>query len=180
MIAHWDTIEVIRKENFKIFDLSIVTRKHPGRAKGSDFVVLDSANWVNIIPVTKQKNVILIEQYRHGIDDITIEIPGGLIEKDEEPRHAGQRECIEETGFSGANDAVLLGITTPNPAFLTNKCYSYLWLDCEKKFEQKLDVNEDINVIEVPLKDIYDYIKSGKIEHSLVLNAFFFYFMNHA
>ena len=180
MVTRWDTVEVCRRENFKIFDLSLIRRKHPGWGKVSEFVVLDSADWVNIIPVTKQNNVILIEQFRHGINDVTIEIPGGLIESGEEPRFAGERECIEETGYAGSGDAVLLGVTTPNPAFLNNKCYSYLWLDCERKFEQNLDANEDIHVIEVPLKDIYEYIKSGKIRHSLVLNAFFFYFLNRS
>ena len=59
MVARWDTIDVTRKENFKIFDLSVVKRKHPGWDKDSEFIVLDSADWVNIIPVTKEKKVVL-------------------------------------------------------------------------------------------------------------------------
>ena len=63
----------------------------------------------------------------------------------------------------------------PNPAFLNNHCYSYVWFDCELKQKQDLDIHEDIEVIKVPLSEIKEYITSGKIDHSLVLTAFFFY-----
>lgn len=147
--------------------------------KESDFIVLDSAEWVNIIPVTKDNKVVLIEQYRHGIDGITLEVPGGLVENNEDPLTAAERECAEETGFVGSGKAILLGETLPNPAFLNNKCHSYIWFDCAKLKSQSLDRHEDIEVVEVPFDGIKEYIQSGKINHSLVLNAFFFYYMRY-
>jgi len=180
MIKKWETLGERVIGNFKIFDLSWIKRRHPEKNKESEFVVLKSPKWVNIIPITKEKNVILIEQYRHGCDEITIEVPGGLVEKTEEPGVAGERECLEETGYSSREKAILLGENIPNPAFLTNTCYSYVWFNCEKISAQKLDLHEDIRVIEAPLKDIKKMIVDGKIRHSLVLTAFLFYFLKYS
>jgi 8-oxo-dGTP pyrophosphatase MutT (NUDIX family) len=180
MIKKWETLERRKVDNFKIFDLEWIKRRHPDWGKVNEFVVLNSPSWVNIIPVTKEGNVILIEQYRHGTDEITLEVPGGLVEKDEDPKDAGERECFEETGYKGKGCAKLLGTNIPNPAFINNKCFSYLWLDCEKVGTQHLDGHEDIKVIEVPLKNIKKMILEGKIQHSLVLTAFFFYFLEYS
>jgi ADP-ribose pyrophosphatase len=180
MIKKWETLETRNVGNFKIFDLEWVKRRHPDSGKESEFVVLNSPKWVNIIPVTKDGNVVLIEQYRHGTDEITLEVPGGLVESGEDPRNAGERECKEETGFEGEANAVLLGENIPNPAFLTNKCYSYVWFNCTKISEQNLDDHEDIKIIEVPMKDIRKMILEGSIKHSLVLTAFFFYFLQYS
>ncbi|MFC2131829.1 NUDIX hydrolase, partial [Bacteroidota bacterium] len=116
MIKKWETISERKIDNFKIFSLSWIKRRHPDWNKESEFVVLKSPKWVNIIPITKDGNVILIEQYRHGTDEITLEVPGGLVEEGEDPRDAGERECGEETGFAGEGQALLLGENIPNPA----------------------------------------------------------------
>ena len=179
MIKKWDTVGSEFAGDFKIFNISRIKRRHPEWKKEGSFVVLDSPQWVNIIPITPDNKVIFVEQYRHGIDRITLEVPGGLIEKGEEPGTAGERECSEETGFQGPERAELLGENFPNPAFLNNKCYSYVWFNCVKTDEQRLDGNEDINVVEIPLDDIRDRIADGTIQHSLVLTAFFFYFLRY-
>jgi len=179
MVRKWETIEDKYLENLKIFDLHRILRKHPEWYKQSNFIVLDSPQWVNIIPITTDKKVVLIEQYRHGIDEITLEVPGGLVEKKENPREAGERECTEETGYIGKENAILIGENYPNPAFLNNKCYSFVWFDCEKRVKQSLDGSEDINVILVPINEIKNMILKEEIRHSLVLTAFFFYFLKY-
>lgn len=175
IIKKWDTISLSKPENLKIFELVKVKRRHPDIKKESEFIVLDSPKWVNIIPITANNEVIFVEQYRHGIDEITLEIPGGLVEQNEDPRYAAERECAEETGYSGKSQAELLGENFPNPAFLNNVCYSYVWRDCSLTSAQKLDGNEDINVRLIPLAEIKNNILDGSIRHSLVLTAFFYY-----
>ncbi|MCX6155744.1 MAG: NUDIX hydrolase [Candidatus Kapabacteria bacterium] len=179
VIKKWNTIETSQAANLKIFNAQWIRRIHPETKVTGNFVVLDSPQWVNIIPITKNNEVVLIEQYRHGSDSVTIEIPGGLIERGEEPIKAGMRECLEETGFSSALQPVLLGETSPNPAFLNNSCYSFLWQDCELTDKQKFDEHEDINVILVPLVEIKNYLIESRINHSLVMNAFFLYFLKN-
>jgi len=176
-IEKWDTIGIINSYNLKIFNATMYRRKHPKMQKEGNFVVLDSPSWVNIIPITHDNHVILVEQYRHGSDSVTLEVPGGLVEPGEEPRIAAERECLEETGYKGEGAAFQIGRTLPNPAFMNNECYSFVWKGCEKVSEQQLDGNEDINVIRVPLNEIPEMILSGKINHSLVMNAFFYQFL---
>ncbi len=179
MIKKWETISSEHLVNLKIFNALKKTRLHPSDGRKDDFVVLESSDWVNVIPVTKENKIVMIEQYRHGSDTVTLEIPGGLIEKNEEPRLAAERECIEETGYKGENSAILTGISLPNPAFLNNRCHSYVWFDCEKKFEQNLDLNEDINVLELSVEQIKEFIDNGRINHSVILTAFLYYFRKY-
>lgn len=177
MIKKWETLEERRAADLKIFDAFWYKRRRPGWEKTGEYVVLKSPLWVNIIPMTSDGKVVFVEQYRHGIDEMTLEVPGGLVEKGEDPRAAAERECAEETGFASDEEALLIGETQPNPAFLDNICYSYLWKNCEKKFEQRLDGSEDIDVKLFDIDEIKRMIADKKIQHSLVLNAFFYYFL---
>ena len=175
MHKKWKTISTEFIGNFRIFELFQYEREHPKTHKISNFFGLNSTNWVNIIPITKDNEIILVEQYRHGIDASAIEIPAGLIEKNEEPKFAAMRECIEETGYEGEGEAIFLGKVRPNPAFLNNYCYHYLWLNCEKKYAQNLDENEDINVLKVSFDEIKKMINRNEIDHSLVISALYHY-----
>lgn len=179
MIEKWNTIHKEELENLKIFKLQKIRRQNPKWIKQSDFYVLESPTWVNIIPLTRDNKIILVEQYRHGIDDITLEIPGGLVEINEEPIIAAKRECTEETGYSSIEEPELIGINLPNPAFLDNKCYSYLWKNCSKTNIQELDSNEDIEIHELKINEIKSMINNKKIMHSLTLTAFFYYSLKY-
>ncbi len=179
MISEWETLARMRRQDCKIFTLDAVQRRHPIRGDESEFAVINSPAWVNIIPITRAGEVLLIRQYRHGSDSITLEIPGGLVNEGEDPAIAAQRECREETGYASGQDAILLGSHLPNPAFLNNTCYAYLWRDCMPVGAQRFDEHEEIEVLAVPMAQVDDLIKRGEIRHSLVLTAFFFYMLQN-
>lgn len=173
----WKTIGFGNSIDLKIFTARWVKRENPKSGAAVDFIVLDSKDWVNIIPITKDNKIVLIQQYRHGTDEITLEIPGGLIDPSESPLEAAKRECIEETGFFSEETPIYLGKVRPNPAFLTNTCYSFLWLNVEKRYEPKFDANEEVEVVIKNLDELENLIRNGNINHSIVLNALFFYFL---
>lgn len=175
MIYRWETISIIKKEFYKIFEIGLIEKRHENSKVTSHFTKIFSSNWVNIIPITNKGKIILIEQFRHGTDEFTIEIPGGLIEKGEEPIIAAQRECEEETGYSSQLKPIFLGQVEPNPAFMDNKCYTFLWEGCTLTKSQNFDEHEEIKIMEVEIDEVFEMVKNGKINHSIVLNALFYY-----
>lgn len=137
------------------------------------FFVIECPDWVNVIALTKEKDVVLIEQYRQGIEEITLEIPGGMIDADENHEDAAKRELLEETGYS-SNKIVYLGKSRPNPAIQNNWMHHYLALDCEKTGETDFDEHESVITKLVRLDKIESLITSGAITHSLVLAGFYY------
>lgn len=175
MIQSWETLDQTMVADLKIFSALAVRRRHPKTNAVGTFTVLDSAEWVNIIPLTANNDVVMIRQYRHGTDSITLEVPGGLVERGEDPAEAGMRECREETGYAASEPALFLGATEPNPAFMNNLCHSFLWKNCTLQHAQAFDQFEDIDVELVPLEAIPNLIRQGAIRHSLTLTAFFYF-----
>jgi ADP-ribose pyrophosphatase len=135
-------------------------------------VFIDTPEWCNIIAVTPEDRLVLIRQYRFGVGASTLEIPGGLVDRGEDPAAAAARELEEETGYV-AGRVVPLGSVHPNPALQGNRCHSFLALDCVKRHEGKQDHGEDITVELVPRADVPRLILEGQITHSLVVVAFF-------
>jgi 8-oxo-dGTP pyrophosphatase MutT (NUDIX family) len=141
-----------------------------------EFYVLDAPDWVNVVALTEEGRVVLIEQYRHGTQEVTLEIPGGAVEDGESPQQSAERELLEETGYA-AGEWVLLGAVRPNPAFLTNSCYTFLARGARRVQDQHLDAGEDISTLEAPLGDIPKLIADGRITHALVIAAFQWYWL---
>jgi ADP-ribose pyrophosphatase len=141
-----------------------------------NFFVIENPDWVNVIALTKERELILIEQYRQGTEEIILEIPGGMIDENEDAENAARRELTEETGYE-AGKFIFLGKSRPNPAIQTNWMYHYLAVDCVKTQETAFDEHESIIVKLVPLADAGDLIINGQITHALVLAAFTMFFL---
>ena len=114
--------------------------------------------------------MVLVEQYRHGTDSMTLEIPGGAVDPGESPATTGQRELEEETGYR-PSELIEIGCVEPNPAFLSNRCWTYLAVGCRADGEMSLDPSEEIEVSLAPLHDFGRLIDRGDITHSLVIAA---------
>ena len=139
-----------------------------------DFFIIEPTNWVNIIALTEKEEVILVKQYRYGTQNITLEIPGGMIDEGESAEQAAKRELLEETGYE-SNDWQLLGISDPNPAIQNNKCHIFLAKNSKFTKPPNLDNTEEIEVLSTPLKEIAKLIQERYITHSLVITAFYYY-----
>lgn len=142
------------------------------------FATIDTSNWINVIPITEEGKIILIRQFRHGIEGTTVEIPGGGIDTDDEnPLEAAVRELQEETGYL-ARSWKYLGCVTPNPAIFNNYCYTYLARGLERKGGNSGDKMEYIEVFQATFSEVKEMLRDGTISHALVLAAFGHYLLN--
>jgi ADP-ribose pyrophosphatase len=152
------------------------TRRRDEAGSEHEFVVLHSPDWVNVVPLTAEGRVILIRQWRQGNQEMTLEIPGGLVDPGETPAQAGARELREETGYLAA-ELSFLGKVNPNPALFSNTCHTFLALDCHLDGGQRLDPTERIEVVSVPMAELPGLVRRGEIVHSLVIAALSFFWL---
>lgn len=141
------------------------------------FYFFKSRNWCNIIPVTEDGKIVMIRQFRIGIDQHTLEVPGGVTDpSDQNTQEAAIREMTEETGYVPLPGAKCLdlGWTHPNPAIMDNTCHSFIVGPVKKERNQKLDHGEMIEVFELDLEEFAEMVLKGQVTHALMLNAFFF------
>jgi ADP-ribose pyrophosphatase len=159
-----------------IFDLHRRKSSHPHRGE-RNFYVLSTPEWVNVIPITPDHEVVLVRQYRHGISNFTLEIPGGMIDpEDPDPAQAARREMREECGFD-SNIIIPLGQVHPNPAIQPNLCHLFVARDVLRVGDPDPNPGsaEETEVELVPLEQIRPMIATGKISHALVITAFSFF-----
>lgn len=170
----WETLEekVILKAH--VFRYKQVRRKSPSTLQVGEFDIIQCSNWVNILAITPEQKVVLIKQFRHGINDYTIEIPGGAVNHSEDPLIGAKRELEEETGYT-ASKWVSLGKVDVNPSFMTNACETFLAIDAVKTKEQNLDPFEEIEVYLEDINLLPQLVQSGKIAHSLVIAGLYLY-----
>ncbi len=154
----------------QVFDVWHARYRHPGRNRERDFVVIDAPDWVNVIALTAAGRLVLVRQFRFGIDDFSLEIPGGVMEPGEDPLTAAQRELREETGYTG-RQARVLGRVHPNPAIMANACHMILVEGVEPTGGPAWDHDEEIEVLTAPVDDVLGWARDGRIRHALVLDA---------
>ncbi len=175
----WQILSSTREKAYRVFTMRTDRARSPRTGEAYDFFVIESSDWVNVIPVTRDNNVVLIRQYRHGVRDITLEIPGGLIDETDSPATAASRELREETGYREEN-IIPLGWVHPNPAIISNRCYTFVATNVAWEGSQQLDEKEDIEVVLYPLTEIPALIRTGEISHSLVIAAFYRFYMEYS
>jgi 8-oxo-dGTP pyrophosphatase MutT (NUDIX family) len=179
MVESWPKISSKPLGDFRIFRLRADQKISPRTQAPCEFIVIDCVNWVNVIAVTPEKQLIMIEQYRHGSNTVELEVPGGTMDATDTSAVAtGVRELREETGYEGDNPR-LLGEIFPNPAIMSNTCFTVIVENCHLRHSITLDPGEDIVVRLVPLSDIPDLVRSGRIRHSLVVVALYHFDLWH-
>lgn len=172
MLKKWKIFDKKVEFTSPVFHLVSMKTESPRNQLKYTFYRLEAGNWVNILPITDDQEVVLVKQYRAGIDDFSLEIPGGLIDPGEDPKDAAIRELMEETGYSTIPDKIIpLGFVHPNPAIMNNSCYLFAAEGVQMTGEQNLDTMEDIEIVLMPFRDFIEQIRNDTISHALVLDT---------
>lgn len=170
-VRPWKTVSSTPLADYRIFRVRSDRKADPRTGAEHDLFAIECVDWVNVVPVTSDGHVVMVEQFRHGSDTIELEIPGGMMDPHEsDPVAAGRRELQEETGYVG-DRARLIGWIYPNPAIQTNVCHTLLVEGCEQRHAVEFDATEDLVTRLVPVTEIPGLIRTGRIRHALVVVA---------
>jgi 8-oxo-dGTP pyrophosphatase MutT (NUDIX family) len=168
----WKVLETELLQDCAVFSVSRTLAKSPRTGESHSFFRLDSPDWVNIVPITPGGDVVMVKQFRHGLDDFTLEIPGGLIDPGEAPVEAAGRELLEETGYRAA-EIVPLGDANPNPALFGNTLHAFLGRDVEWIAEVRNETTEETHVEVVSPAGLPRLVWEGAVNNTLVLASFY-------
>lgn len=173
----WKDLDRKKLHSCRIFDLYEVSRLSPvGREQR--FYLLNAPDWVTVIPVLKNESGIdcflMVEQFRHGSGELTLEFPAGIVDKGETPADAAARELKEETGYASGR-IVKLGDMSPNPAFMDNRTHTFAAFDLELTGSQNLDTDEFINFHLIPVREVERDMGTGRYSNGVMMMALAFF-----
>ncbi|HIG39574.1 MAG: NUDIX hydrolase [bacterium] len=179
VIKRWERKETRLLADCRIFNLQESLTVSPFTGKEHSFYFIETADWVNIVPITSNNELVCIRQFRHGSEEITLEIPGGMVDVGEPAEIAAARECLEETGFEATN-LQSLGVLNANPAIFGNRLHTYLATDVQLVSEINNTSTEQTELLLVPMDEVPELLVSGEIDHALVAATLWraLFFMN--
>jgi 8-oxo-dGTP pyrophosphatase MutT (NUDIX family) len=169
----WTALATQVLQDCQIFTVSRVDAISPRTGDTHPFHRIDCPDWVNIVPLTPAGEVVMVRQYRHGLRDTTLEVPGGMIDPGESPAEAAAREMLEETGYRAA-EVVPLGSASPNPAIFGNRAHFFLGRGAERVAPVTNSGTEETVVEVVSQGELRDIARAEGVDHALVLAALHF------
>lgn len=176
-------------EKWKVLDTEYLIRRPwltarrdkvqlPNGVVHDEYYILEYPTWINVIAITRDGQFVMVEQYRHGLQDIFTELVAGVAEPGEEPLEAAKRELLEETGYGNGNWKLNMVISA-NPGSQNNLTYSFIATDVEKISGQHLDATEDVNVKLLSREQVKEMLVHDEIKQSLMAAPLWKYFALH-
>jgi 8-oxo-dGTP pyrophosphatase MutT (NUDIX family) len=158
-----ETWFTVRKDTCEKKDGSIV----------HNYYVFEFPDWATAFPLTADGKIIMTKQYRHALNQVGFELPGGVVEKGESFETGIQRELLEETGYV-FDEIKPLGVISANPSTNSNLMHMFLATGGKKVSEQSLDANEEIEVYELSLDELLQLMDENKIMQSMHMTTIYY------
>lgn len=166
----WRHVATEQGEDLGILQVRFDWLEHPRSKEVMKRLVLESVDWINVVALTPDRRSVMVEQYRFGISDCTIETPGGMVDAGETPLAAAKRELMEETGYT-SDQWQYLGAVEPNPAFHPHLCHHFLAENCVLTHEPQFGSGEEIQISLLSLEELQSAMRKQTLRHVLALSA---------
>ena len=179
-------IKMEREDKWKILESTYISRRPwmtarldkvqlPDGRINPEYWVLEFPDWVNVIAITKDGEMVMVRQYRHALGVTEYELCAGVMEEGETPLQAARRELMEETGFGGGEWTEYMTICA-NPSNHTNLAHTFLAIGVEPLSEQHLDDTEELTCHLLSQQDVFDMLQRGEILQALMAAPLWKYF----
>ena len=166
----WQRVSSEPGPDLMLFQVRYDTMRHPQSGDQLKRLVIDSVDWVNMVAITTDDQLVMVRQHRFGVGYPTLETPGGMVDPGETSLQAAQRELLEETGFAGGEWSYL-GAVEPNPAFHNHLCHHWLARGVVPQQAPTPGRGEHIAVELMPEATMTAAVQSGELRHALALSA---------
>lgn len=175
----WPELESLLLQDCRVFTVSRTLARSPHTGEPHPFYRIDAADWVNILALTDEDQIVMVRQYRHGEREVTLEIPGGIVDPGESGGEAAARELLEETGYL-AGEVLRLGVVNPNPALFGNRTETYVARGVRRVAEIRNGQTEETVVELIPRSELRAQARSGRISSALVIAALYWFELHSA
>jgi ADP-ribose pyrophosphatase len=172
----WELVASEELQDCEVFRVKRLMARSPHTGAIHPFYGIHSPPWINVVPVTPAGEIVMIRQFRQGSREVTLEIPGGMVDPGETPAEAAARELREETGYGGGTLAPI-GAVNPNPALFDNRLHSFVARDVEPVGEIQNSPLEETRVELLPRAALRDLLRTGAIDHALVVAALLWFLL---
>jgi 8-oxo-dGTP pyrophosphatase MutT (NUDIX family) len=172
----WKPVTDKRLLKTPVLTVEQLTSRSP-KGDEHDYIIINTPDWVTVIPVIQsppREQFIMVRQWRHAENRLSVEFPGGVINRGETPEQAALRELLEETGYH-AQKLVQLSSFSPNPALMTNHQHFFLAFDLTDTGARHLDYDEYVHVLIEDTESVYQHMRNGEYSHGLMACGAFLY-----
>jgi ADP-ribose pyrophosphatase len=166
----WEVLGQSDEGDFEIFRARRVRARSPRDGEAHTFHIADAADGVLVLALTPGGDLVMVEQWRHPLQRVTLELPSGIIDPGESPEQAGIRELREETGYAGGAPECI-GCLVLNPSWQTTKLYAVVIRDVRREGEKELDDAEDTRVCCIAPDEARRRVLSGEIDAAPMVSA---------